>query len=117
MKAESITTAIPANPVVPQAVDAWILTDFLGHIADISPAAAAMISMSAAGAYGRQIQLFFAADRQNVIRDMRSAREGMTIEAVRTLKPRERRSIPVRLEMTLAEEYRDHLLWRFHRDA
>jgi hypothetical protein len=103
--------------VAPGAAEAWILTDFLGHIQDISPAAAALISMSAAGAYGRQVQLFFAADRQNVIRDMRSAREGTAIETIRTLKPRERRSIPVRIEMALAEEYRDHLLWRLHRDG
>jgi hypothetical protein len=116
MKAQAITSN-PADGVVPQVLDAWIVTDFLGHIHDISPAAAALISMSAAGAYGRQMQLFFVADRQNVIRDMRAAREGMTVETVRTLKPRERRSVPVRIEMALAEEYRDHLLWRFHRDA
>jgi hypothetical protein len=116
MKVQSISTT-PADPVGPQAFDAWIVTDFLGHIQEISPAAAALISMSAAGAYGRQMQLFFAADRQNVIGDMRSAREGTTVETVRTLKPRERRSIPVRIEMALAEEYRDHLFWRFHRDA
>jgi hypothetical protein len=111
-----MTTTTPAN-AAPQAIDAWILTDFFGLIADISPGAAALISMSSAGAYGRQMQLFFAEDRQNVIRDMRSARQGMTIETIRTLKPRERRSIPVRIEMALAEEYADHLLWRFHRDA
>jgi hypothetical protein len=117
MKAQPSTATTPPNPVVPQALDAWIVTDFMGHIHDISPAAAGLISMSAAGAYGRQMQLFFVADRQNVIRDMRAAREGTPIETVRTLKPRERRSIPVRIELALAEEYRDHLLWRFHRDA
>jgi hypothetical protein len=113
MKAQPTTAS--ETPVVPQVLDAWVLTDFWGNIHDISPAAAAMISMSAAGAYGRQIQLFFVADRQEVLRDMRCARDGMTIESVRTLKPRERRAMTVRVEIAVDDEVLDHLLWRLHR--
>jgi hypothetical protein len=112
MKAQSTTT--PSHSTAQHAADAWVVTDSLGFIHAISGEAAALMSMSATGSYGRQIQLFFVADRQQVIRDMRSAAEGVNVESVRTLKPRERRSIPLRIEMSLAEGYRDHLLWRFH---
>jgi hypothetical protein len=114
MKAQSTIT--PSDRAVPQATDAWVRTDFMGRIHDISTGAAALISMSPAGSYGRQMQLFFVADRQQVIRDMRSARDGMNVDSIRTLKPRERRSIPVRVEMT-RDENPDHLLWRLHRDV
>lgn len=99
----------PARSEVPE-FRVW--TDQWGQISHISAPAASLIGFSALGATGRQLALFFVSDRTGIIRDMRSAREGLTIERIHTLKPREKRSLAVRVEIARDEQNPDHLQWR-----
>jgi CheY-like chemotaxis protein len=84
----------------PAAAAPWIVTDWLGHILDLSDDAAKLLNLSPRGARGRSLPTFFVDHRQGLIADVRRASEGLIIERVRMLRPRERRPVRVRVDVS-----------------
>lgn len=83
----------PTNPI-------WIITDAVGHILELSPEAASLLNLSPRGALRRNLTTFFVDDRPRLMAELLRAADGIIIERVASLHPRDRRRFKVRLDVS-----------------
>jgi CheY-like chemotaxis protein len=81
------------------AVQAWVVTDSSGMIAEISGPAHRLLNLSARGALGRNLTAFFSQDRHRVVADLARAVDGQIVQRDSVLRPRDRRPVQVRVEI------------------
>jgi CheY-like chemotaxis protein len=82
--------------------DAWIRTDALGGIENLSEDAARLLNVPARAARGRSLLEFFGDVPTELEGDLARASEGLIIERVNTLKPHD--SGPVRVHVDLSAQ-------------
>jgi DNA-binding response OmpR family regulator len=82
----------------------WITTDASGTILDISPRAAQLLNLSLRHVIGRDVLLFFPNHRSQLRSALREASGGLIAELDVRLRPRERKAVAIRLELTLNPE-------------
>lgn len=80
--------------------EAWVITDAAGDIQEISPEAAKMLNLSARGSRGRSLPAFITDNRPKLITDLVRASDGLIIDRMSTLQPRDRRPIRVHLDVS-----------------
>jgi len=84
----------------PALSDAWVITDASGDIQDISTEAARMLNLSSRGSRGRSLPAFITENRPKLITDLLRASDGLIIDRMSTLQPRDRRPIRVHLDVS-----------------
>ena len=97
---DSLLSRAEGSPTV--ANDAWVITDTVGLVVEISPAAARLCNVSQRGARGRSLPMFFIRNRGQLLSSLRRAADGELVEHEDTLHPRDRRARPVRVSVALA---------------
>ena len=80
--------------------DAWVITDPLGDIQDISVDAARVLNLSQRGARGRNLATFFIENRPKLMAELLRAADGLIIERTGTLQPRDRKPMYVHLDVS-----------------
>ena len=80
--------------------EAWVVTDVLGDISEISPEAAKMLNLSTRGLRGRNLPAFITDNRPRLLAELLRASEGLLIDRMSTLQPRDRRPIRVHLDVS-----------------
>ena len=80
--------------------DAWVITDPLGDIQDISVDAARVLNLSQRGARGRNLATFFVENRPKLMAELLRAADGLLIERMGTLQPRDRKPMHVHLDVS-----------------
>jgi CheY-like chemotaxis protein len=96
----------------------WIITNANGQIENLSPAAAKLLNLSPRGAIGRSLLPFFVENRPALMSEVLRAVDGVIIDRRTTLKPRDRRAIVVRIDVSTvadAEDGRVQLRWILER--
>jgi len=81
--------------------DAWVITNAIGDIQEISGEAARLLNLSQRGARGRNLATFFVGDRPQLLAELLRAAEGMPLDRTGTLQPRDRRPVSVRIHIVL----------------
>jgi CheY-like chemotaxis protein len=80
---------------------AWIVTDAVGEIQDISMAAARLLNLSQRGARGRSLPAFVVENRPRLMNDLLRAAEGLLIDRTTLLQPRDRRPFRVKIDLAV----------------
>jgi PAS domain-containing protein len=80
--------------------DAWVITNAVGDILDISPDAARLLNLSQRGARGRNLATFFVEDRPRLLAELLRAADGSAIDRMGTLQPRDRKPVRVHLDVS-----------------
>jgi PAS domain-containing protein len=80
--------------------DAWVITNAVGGIEEISADAARLLNLSQRGARGRNLATFFVEDRPKLLAELLRAAEGALLEQTGTLQPRDRRPVGVRVHIS-----------------
>ncbi len=93
----------------------WVVTDLYGMLLEASREAAAMLNLSVAGLRSRQLLMFFDGEREHWRQALRAAAAGLMVDREGTLRPRDKRPLLVRAEITKAPSWQggDALLWTF----
>jgi PAS domain-containing protein len=100
--------------------DAWVITNAVGDIDDISADAARLLNLSQRGARGRNLATFFIEDRPRLLAQLLRAAEGAMLEHTATLQPRDRRPVGVRVHISAVPVKpgdRISLRWVISRDS
>jgi hypothetical protein len=88
----------------------WITTDETGYILALSKTAAEFLNMSPRKALGQRLPLFFTEDRSTLITLVRQRAAGRSIGQLHTLKPRLRRAVRMRLDVSWSpDDQRDRV--------
>jgi hypothetical protein len=102
----------------------WVVTDAYGMLLDASPEAAELLNLTTNGLRWRQLLVFFDGGREHWRQALRAAAAGLMVDREGALRPRERRPVRVRAEITQAHDWLDRnaVLWTFtelegHRDG
>src|SRR6476660_6800580 len=80
--------------------EAWIITDATGDIQEISDEAASILNLSPRGLRGRNLPAFITDNRPRLISELLRASEGLIIDRMSTLQPRDRRPMRVHLDVS-----------------
>ena len=93
----------------------WVVTDLYGMLLEASREAAVMLNLSVAGLRSRQLLMFFDGEREHWRQALRAAAAGLMVDREGTLRPRDKRPLLVRAEITKAPDRQDGdaLLWIF----
>jgi len=93
----------------------WVVTDLYGMLLEASREAAAMLNLSVAGLRSRQLLVFFDGEREHWSQALRAAAAGLMVDREGAVRPRDKRPLLVRAEITKAPDWRDGdaLLWTF----
>jgi CheY-like chemotaxis protein len=78
---------------------AWIVTDPIGQILDLTESAAKLLNMSRRGAMGRSLPTFFVEDRPKLLAELLRATEGVIINRIGLLQPRDRKPLRVNIDV------------------
>ncbi len=78
---------------------AWIVTDPVGQILDLTESGAKLLNMSRRGAIGRSLPTFFVEDRPKLLAELLRATEGVIINRDGVLQPRDRRPVRVHIDV------------------
>lgn len=81
-------------------VESWIITDVVGDIQEISDEAATLLNLSPRGLRGRNLPAFITDNRPRLIAELLRASEGLIIDRMSTLQPRDRRPMRVHLDVS-----------------
>jgi len=84
----------------PVSDEAWIVTDATGNILDLNSEATKLLNLSARGARGRSLPAFFTDNRSKLVTEVLRASEGLIIDRMGTLQPRDRRPVRVHLDVS-----------------
>ena len=84
----------------PTLEDAWVVTNPIGDIQEISVEAARLLNLSQRGARGRNLATFFIENRPKLMAELLRAADGLIIERTCMLQPRDRKALRVRLDVT-----------------
>jgi hypothetical protein len=88
----------------------WITTDEVGYILALSAAAAQFLNMSPREALGQRLPLLTTEDRSKLITLVRQGAAGRSIGRLHTLKPRQRRPVTMRLDVSwLPDDHGDRV--------
>ena len=90
---------IPHDPTSSVNDIAWVITNAIGDIQEISADAARLLNLSQRGARGRNLATFFAGDRPQLLAELLRAAEGSSLQRAATLQPRDRRPMSVDLQI------------------
>ena len=111
-----------ANTVALESVDriplpgvSWVVTDKYGMLLEASPEAAEMLNLTANGLRWRQLLVFFDGGREHWRQALRAAAGGLMVDREGALRPRDKRPVRVRAEMTQAHDWliSNGVLWIF----
>ena len=93
----------------------WVVTDCYGLMLAASREAANMLNLSVAGLRSRQLLMFFDGEREHWNQALRAAASGLMVDREGAVRPRDRRPVLVRAEITRAQDWcdGDALLWTF----
>ena len=93
----------------------WVVTDLYGLLLEASREAAHMLNLSVGGLRGRQLLVFFDGEREHWRQALRAAAAGMMVDREGTVRPRDKRPLFIRAEITRTQDWRhgDALLWTF----
>jgi len=93
----------------------WVVTDLYGRLLQASREAAAMLNLTTAGLRNRELLMFFDGERDHWRDAIRAAASGLMVDREGSVRPRERRPVFVRAEITKAHDRfaGDALLWTF----
>ena len=93
----------------------WVVTDPYGLLLEASLEAAQMLNLSVAGLRSRQLLVFFDGEREHWRQALRAAAGGRRVGGQGAVRPRDRRPLFVRVEITKAQNWRDGdaLRWTF----
>ena len=93
----------------------WVMTDAHGLVLQASRAAAELLNVSISGLRHRQLLTFFDGEREHWRRALAAAAGGLMVDREGPMRPREKRPVRVRAEITKsrAETEADALLWTF----
>ena len=93
----------------------WVVTDVYGLLLDASREAADMLNLSVAGLRSRQLLVFFDGEREHWRQALRAAAAGMMVDREGAVRPRDKRPLVIRAEITKTRDCRhgDTLLWTF----
>ena len=80
--------------------EAWVITDPAGDIQDVSVEAARILNLSPRGLKGRNLPAFITDNRLRLMGDLLRASEGLLIDRMSTLQPRDRRPMRVHLDVS-----------------
>ena len=101
----------------------WVITDVYGTLLEASREAAHMLNLSTTGVRSRQLLIFFDGEREHWRQALRAAAAGLMVDREGAIRPREKRPVRVRAEITKARDWvsTDAVLWTFteaeaHRD-
>ena len=78
---------------------AWVVTNAVGEIQELSGEAARLLNLSQRGARGRNLATFFVEGRPDLLAGLLRAAEGVTLERPGTLQPRDRRPVSVHVHI------------------
>jgi CheY-like chemotaxis protein len=81
--------------------EAWVVTDAVGEILDISTEAARMLNLSPRGLRGRSLCAFITDNRPRLMSELLRATEGLLIDRMSTIQPRDRRPVHVHLDVSV----------------
>jgi hypothetical protein len=110
------TAALEANDFsVDEAGVSWVVTDLYGMLLEASREAADMLNLSVTGLRSRQLLVFFDGEREHWRQALRAAAAGLMVDREGAVRPRDKRPVHVRAEITKAPDWRDGdaLLWTF----
>ena len=93
----------------------WVITDPFGMLLEASRGAAAMLNLSKTGLRSRQLLTFFDGEREHWLQALRAAAAGLMVDREGALRPRDKRPVFVRAEISKAPDWVDHggVLWTF----
>ena len=93
----------------------WVVTDPYGLLLDASREAADMLDLSVPGLRHRQLLVFFDGQREHWRQALRAAAAGMMVDREGAVRPRDKRPLFIRAEITKTQDSRhgDTLLWTF----
>jgi CheY-like chemotaxis protein len=84
---------------VERTAPAWVITDGVGQILDLTDNAAKLLNMSRRGAIGRSLPTFFVEDRPRLLSELMRATEGVIINREGLFQPRDRKPIRVHFDV------------------
>jgi len=93
----------------------WVVTDAYGLLLAASREAAHLLNVSVAGLRSRQLLMFFDGEREHWNQALRAAAGGLMVDREGAVRPRERRPVLIRAEITKAQDWcdGDAVLWTF----
>jgi len=93
----------------------WVVTDLYGMLLDASQSAAGMLNLSVTGLRRRQLLTFFDGEREHWRQALRAAAAGLMVDRQGALRPRDKRPVVVRAEISKAHDWpsAEALLWTF----
>ena len=93
----------------------WVITDVYGTLLEASREAAHMLNLSTTGARSRQLLVFFDGEREHWRQALRAAAAGLMVDREGAVRPREKRPVRVRAEITRAHDWvtTNAVLWTF----
>jgi DNA-binding response OmpR family regulator len=80
--------------------DAWVITDAVGAIQEISADAARVLNLSQRGARGRNLSTFFTENRPKLMAELLRAADGLIIDRIGMLQPRDRKPMRVHIDVS-----------------
>ena len=108
------TAVLESDDSVPMNDVSWVVTDSYGLLLDASPKAAEMLNLTTNALRCRQLLIFFDGGREHWGQALRAAAAGLMVDLEGTLRPREKRPLRVRAEITQAHWLESNaVLWTF----
>ena len=113
MPANTVALEIDDIDMVPSV--SWVVTDAYGILLEASPEAAEMLNLSTTGLRSRQLLVFFDGDREQWRQALCAAAAGLMVDREGSVRPRERRPLRIRAEISKAHGCLNHnaVLWTF----
>jgi hypothetical protein len=93
----------------------WVVTDLYGMLLEASREAGDLLNLSVGGLRSRQLLVFFDGEREEWGKALRAAAAGLMVDREGAVRPRDKRPVQVRAEITKAPDWSDGnaLLWTF----
>jgi len=93
----------------------WVITDAHGMLLEASREAAELLNLSMSGLRRRQLLTFFDGEREHWRKALGAAAAGLMVDREGAVRPRERRPVHVRAEITRTRVRSevDAVLWTF----
>jgi hypothetical protein len=92
----------------------WVETDSSGRIVEVCEKAAAAFNLSVRGLIGRDLVLFFPADRDRLLEELHAVARGLAgTRLTATMRPRERK--PIQVIVTFSRTETGNVRWDFAR--
>ena len=92
----------------------WVVTDESGMLLEASREAAKLLNVGTTRVRSRQLLVFFDGDREHWRQALRAAAAGLMVDQEGAVRPRDKRPVRVRAEITKAHGWVGNgLLWTF----